>query len=407
MAITSGSDFEEVPFGGVLENSLVGIYMIGTDGTFHYANPKFCEITGYTAKELRENVGPLDLVHPEDVESSARELSALFTGEATTVTTAHRAVRKDGTVINFEVVGNRAMIDDQPVIVGTLADTTERVLADRELSNYRYRLEQIVAERTAELQAVNRELNTFTYSASHDLRTPVRSVLGFGQALLDEYGDRLGDRGLDYLNRVLKAGQRMTELIDDLLSLSRVTQATLEFMPVDLSAIVRAIAAELREQSPDRAVTFDIQDGVTVTGDPHLLRVVIDNLLINAWKYASERAETRIEFGSVLDGEHCRCFVRDNGVGFDMAYVDKLFRPFQRLHSPTEFEGTGIGLATVRRIVERHRGRVWARGVVDEGAEFWFEIPVSGEGPLPPMNNDYYDDEIPDMGIDLPPSSGS
>ncbi len=405
MATTSAGDFEAVPFSGILEHSLVGIYAIGDHGKFSYTNPKFSEITGYTAEELR-SMGPLDVVHPEDIESVSGEIASLFSGETTTVTTAHRAVRKDGTVINFEVIGNRVMIDGRPMIVGTLADTTEKVLADQELRNYRYHLEQVVTERTAELRAVNRELNTFTYSASHDLRAPVRSVLGFGQALMEEYGHRLDDQGLDYLNRILKAGRLMTELIDDLLSLSRVTRATLEFVPVDLTAIVRAIASDLQEHAPDRSVVFDIQDGVTAKGDPHLLRVVMDNLLANAWKYTGGRDQAHIEFGSVVHGEYLRCFVRDNGVGFDMAYADRLFQPFQRLHSPAEFEGNGIGLATVRRIVERHLGTAWGQAALDEGAEFWFEIPLDGAGPLPRMNStDNY--EVSHMGISPPPSSGA
>lgn len=405
MATTPASNFEVVPFSGILEYSLVGIYAIDGDGNFFYANPKLCEITGYAAQEL-EGKGPLDVVHPEDVETVAKELASLFTGEATTVTTAHRAIHKDGAVYNFEVIGNRVVIDGRPVVVGTLADTTEKVRADQELQNYRDHLEQVVAERTAELRAVNRELNAFTYSASHDLRAPVRSVLGFGEALKEEYSDRLDDQGLDYLNRILKAGRLMTELIDDLLSLSRVTQATLEFVPVDLTAIARTIASELQEHSPDRSVVFDIQDGVAAKGDPHLLRVVMDNLLGNAWKYTSGRTEAHIEFGSVVHGEHRRCFVRDNGVGFDMTYADRLFRPFQRLHSLGEFEGNGIGLATVRRIVERHLGTAWGQAALDEGAEFWFEIPLGGEGPLPPMSStDSYEDS--NMGLGRPPSSGA
>ena len=235
-------------------------------------------------------------------------------------------------------------------------------------------LEVRVTERTAELAAVNRELETFAYSVSHDLRAPLRSMDGFSQALLEDYADNLDDQGQDYLNRVRAASQRMGQLIDDLLKLSRITRSELHYAPVDLCDLARTIAMELAQREPEREVTFVIGEGMVAHGDARLLRVVLENLFDNAWKFTSKRACARVELGVTRAGSQVAYFVRDNGAGFDMAYADRLFGPFQRLHSGTEFEGNGIGLATVQRVITRHGGRIWAEGAVGEGATFYFTI---------------------------------
>ena len=226
-----------------------------------------------------------------------------------------------------------------------------------------------------DLEEANRELEAFTYSVSHDLRAPLRSIEGFSQILLEDHVDQLGEEGEDYLGRVRVASRRMALLIDDLLELSRVSRRPLRREPVDLSAQTREIAAELGKSQPERAVEFVIADGLTANGDVGLLRVALENLLGNSWKFTSREERGRIEFGStVLEGGGRVYFVRDNGVGFDEAYAGKLFGAFQRLHGPDQFEGTGIGLATVQRIVRRHGGRVWAEGEVGEGATFFFTL---------------------------------
>jgi light-regulated signal transduction histidine kinase (bacteriophytochrome) len=213
---------------------------------------------------------------------------------------------------------------------------------------------------------------------SHDLRAPLRSIDGFSQALLEDYATVLDLRGKDYLSRVRGATQRMAELIEDLLQLSRVGRAELHREELNLSALVKSVADELARRSPERHVTMSMEPAVRVVGDSRLLRVLLENLLGNAWKFTAKTADARVEFG-VECGESARVYyVRDNGAGFDMTYANKLFQPFQRLHTEREFAGTGIGLATVYRIVDRHGGRVWAEGAVGEGATIRFTLPVSG-----------------------------
>ncbi len=238
-------------------------------------------------------------------------------------------------------------------------------------------LEGRVAERTARLEDANKELQAFCYSVSHDLRAPLRAIDGFSKALLEDFDDRLDDDGRDYLRRVRTASQRMGELIDDLLALSRVARDEMTRGPVDLSALAGRVADGLRAAHPGRAVEVVLEPGLRADGDADLLRVALENLLGNAWKYTGRHATARIEFGSLPHGGGKAYYVRDDGAGFDPAYADKLFQPFQRLHRPDEFEGHGIGLATVQRVVHRHGGRVWAEGAVERGATFFFTLGES------------------------------
>jgi len=228
--------------------------------------------------------------------------------------------------------------------------------------------------------AANRELEAFSYSVSHDLRAPLRSIDGFSLALLDDYQNLLDDQGRDYLRRVRGATQRMAQLIDDLLKLSRLTRGELNLAVVDLSALAGRVAAELRKSQPDRRVTFRIAKGLTARCDSHLLKVVLENMLGNAWKFTGKKERAIIEFGATEAGGTITYFVRDNGAGFDMAYSEKLFATFQRLHLEKEFPGTGIGLSLVQRIIRRHGGSVWAEGAVGLGATFYFTLNPSHRG---------------------------
>jgi two-component system, NtrC family, sensor kinase len=243
--------------------------------------------------------------------------------------------------------------------------------------------QELAATRAAlvdELERKNRELEAFSYSVSHDLRAPLRSIDGFSQALIEDYADRLDPKGHNYLQRVRAAAQRMGELIDDLLELSRVGRAELSFTPVDLSEIARQVVAELQRADPDRQVSMAIEEGLIADADSRLMRVALENLFGNAWKFTTQAAAPHIIF-RCEDTEHGPAFVvRDNGAGFDMSYAAKLFRPFQRLHGATEFPGTGIGLATVHRIIDRHGGRVWADGAVGRGAAISFSMPQQRSG---------------------------
>ncbi|MEJ2210295.1 MAG: ATP-binding protein [Anaerolineae bacterium] len=248
-----------------------------------------------------------------------------------------------------------------------------------QVQRYATRLEDLVAERTAELRAVNQELEAFAYSVSHDLRAPLRSIDGFGQALLEDYGRDLDGTAHDYVRRMCAASQRMGGLIDDLLHLSRLTRREMHRQVVNLSVLASSVARELRAAEPHRRVHMVVAGGLTAYGDPGLLRILLENLLGNAYKFTARHATARIEFGAAQEEGETVYFVRDDGAGFDMAYADKLFGAFQRLHRVTEFEGAGIGLATVQRIVHRHGGRVWAQGAVEQGATFYFTL-ASREG---------------------------
>ncbi len=266
----------------------------------------------------------------------------------------------------------------QPVAEGIFIlskDITHEKEMENELRSHRDRLEELVTQRTAQLEAANKELEAFSYSVSHDLRAPLRSIDGFSQALLEDYAGQLDGQGKDFLRRVRAASQHMAALIDDLLMLARVTRAELRSETVNLSSIAQSVADELRKAAPDRQVEFYIASELFVHGDPQLLRVVMDNLLGNSWKYTGRHAQARIEFGSLNGSRPKTYFVRDDGAGFEMAYVDKLFGAFQRLHGAKEFPGTGIGLATAQRIVHRHGGRIWAEGEVEKGATFYFTLP--------------------------------
>ena len=232
-----------------------------------------------------------------------------------------------------------------------------------------------------ELEMANRELEAFCYSVSHDLRAPLRGIDGFSQALLEDCGDQLPGDGRDYLDRVRNGVQRMGALIDDLLHLSHTTQAPMQHKVVDMTAMANEIVGELRDAEPDRQVEVHIADGMKAHGDPALLHLALANLLGNAWKYTGKRERAVIEFGLSREDGESLFYVRDNGAGFDMRYADMLFQPFQRLHKTDEFSGTGIGLATVQRVIQRHGGRIWAEAEVDKGASFFFTLPVRAMTP--------------------------
>jgi light-regulated signal transduction histidine kinase (bacteriophytochrome) len=259
------------------------------------------------------------------------------------------------------------------------AEIIDRQQAEQRAQDFNQDLQQAVIE----LKSVNKELETFSYSVSHDLRAPLRSIDGFSQALLEDCAEQLDETGQDYLRRIRAATQQMGQLIDDLLTLSRVIRSDMHRELVDLSRLADRISMDLQQAHPERRVEFMIGRGLIDRGDSRLLQVVLENLLNNAWKFTAKKAQAKIEFGVMLSEPgmiHPTYFVRDNGVGFDMAYISKLFSPFQRLHSVSEFPGNGIGLATVQRIVHRHGGQVWTEGLIEQGATFYFTLTTAEIG---------------------------
>jgi signal transduction histidine kinase len=278
--------------------------------------------------------------------------------------------RKDGQDIDVAVTVS-PIHDSRGNVVGAskvARDISERKRAEKELAS---------AKEAAE--TASREFEAFSYSVAHDLRSPLRGIDGFSQALLEDYSEKLDAEGRRYLEKVRESAQRMAHLIESLLMLARITQTDLKRGRVDLSAMARATAARLQSSQPQRDVELIVADGLTSSGDSRLLEIVLDNLLGNAWKFTGKRDEARIEFGCARDGGQPVFFVRDNGAGFDRSYASKLFGVFQRLHGQNEFEGTGIGLATVQRIIRRHGGRIWAEGEVDGGATFYFTLEQEGQ----------------------------
>jgi protein-histidine pros-kinase len=278
--------------------------------------------------------------------------------------------RKDGSEFPVEISLSPLETEEGLLVSSAIRDITDRKRSEQSLHEKNLQL----ASANTQLEATNKELEAFSYSVSHDLRAPLRAIDGFSQALLEDYSDKLDEEGKDTLTRVRAAAQRMAELIDNLLSLSQMTRSELIREDLDLTQIARAVAGELVETDPSRKVEFVIEEGLKANADPRLLRIVLENLFGNAWKFTSKNNYARIEFGSMRDNGMPAYFVRDDGAGFDMTYANKLFGAFQRLHKATEFKGTGIGLATVQRIIHRHGGRVWANGVIDKGATFFFTV---------------------------------
>jgi PAS domain S-box-containing protein len=336
------------------------------EGVITSWNPAAERIYGYSAEEI---IGqPITSLCPPGRFGEISEiLAALGRGERVVHFETERR-RKDGTIFPASVTISPIQ-DEHGALIGA-SSIARDVTEQQELRSM-----DELRRRSEDLDRANQSLEAFTYSVSHDLRAPLRAMGGYSAALLEEYGDVLGDVGQGYATRILAAGEQMAALIDDLLQLSRILRSEVRLETVDLGAEVARIAEDLQRDEPRRVVHFAIQRPVEVQADHKLIRTVLENLVGNAWKFTSLRDDALIEFGTTAtaDATVC-CYVRDNGAGFDPAYTDQLFQPFQRLHSAGEFPGSGIGLASVRTIVERHGGRAWAEGAVDEGATFHFTL---------------------------------
>jgi PAS domain S-box-containing protein len=338
-----------------------------------------CELYGVPHGFFKDRVEVWsEYVHPEDRGRVLDRLQAALRGECE-YAPEFRITWPDGT-IRIMKANSKVFFDKnhKPVrMVGTNIDITERKRAEEEIRQLNADLEQRVHERTEGLEAANKELESFSYSVSHDLRAPLRAVDGFSQVLLEDYESRLDDTGKDYLQRIRASASRMGELIDDMLQLSRISKVTLQRQQVDLHALALGIVDELRAREPHRSVELRVADPLQADADPHLIRIALENLLGNAWKFTSKMPQALIEVGQLSPPAPqvpAMFFVRDNGAGFDMAYNDKLFSAFQRLHRQEEFPGTGVGLATVARIIHRHGGEIRAEGAVGRGATFLFTL---------------------------------
>jgi len=361
----------------LMDTTEEGIYGVDTEGMCTFINRAALEMLGYKKPEDLIGRDMHSLIHhtlPDGThypkESCRVRLATLSGRMAHSDNEVHW--RADGTSFPIEYWSRPIKRDGQ--VIGTVVsfvNIAERKKSEEELRDYRERLEQLVQLRTSELETANRELEAFSYSVSHDLRAPLRAVDGFARAIMEDYANLLDETGNDYLQRIRRGAQNMSELIDNLLELSRISRAEIRRSDIDLTTLATHIAEELAASDTGHRVELEIEPGLVTEGDPRLIGVVLRNLLENAWKYTSKTTKRRIEFRSeILDGERV-FFIRDNGAGFDEKYIDKLFGAFQRLHG-AEFPGSGIGLATVSRILQKHGGRIWAEGKPGKGATFYF-----------------------------------
>lgn len=359
----------------IVDNAPLMVAYFDIQRRCRFANRRYADFFGFPdlgiiGKSLEEVIGAEAYRIAQDYWNRA------FAGEPVVFERAHAG--RDGKVQHLEVraVPHRAESGEISGCYAILADITERKLGEEALRQAHDQLEEKVRERTRELAALNRELEAYSYSVSHDLRGPLRAIDGFTHLLAEQLADRLDEETENYFARIRAAVQRMFWLIEDLLELGRASRKEINATEVDLSLCAREIMGDLEAEDGSRQVEWVIEEGIRAVGDRQLLRLLLQNLLENAWKYTRNRKTARIEFRTGVDADGRRTFrVSDNGAGFDMAHADKLFQPFQRLHSSRDFEGTGIGLATVARIVQRHGGEIHAEGRPNQGATFRFTLP--------------------------------
>ena len=388
----------------IFEQAADGIFIADAQGNFTDVNPSGCALSGYTRGEIL-CLNMRDMLREESKNIIPFRFQQMKTGQIVVV--EQRVPHKNGSLIDVEMTGR--MLPDgrfQGVVrdissrkraeekvqaaqielkrmfetadetrLALLSVAEDQKIAEEQIMRLNAELELRVKDRTAQLEAANQELEAFAYSVSHDLKAPLRTMSGFGFILEKDYSDKLDDEGRNYLTRIQEAARRMEQLINDLLNLSRVTRAPLTHQRVDLSGLAVEISTALKSSNPQRRVEFNIAPNMVVEGDPDLLKIVLENLLTNAYKFTGQCDVATIQVAMTEQSGRPAYFVRDNGAGFDMAYADKLFAPFQRLHGIQEFPGTGIGLVTVRRIITRHGGRIWPEAAVGEGATFYFTLP--------------------------------
>lgn len=355
----------------IVDHVFNGIVIVDVEThKFTFGNRAMGRLLGVPAEEIPQlGVG---MIHPlESLPYIKEQFAAITRGDITTVIDAP-ILHRDGSVRTADISAAVLNIKGRLSQIAVFHDTTERRKDEEKIRDLNAGLERRVEERTAQLEAANRELSAFSYSVSHDLRSPLRGIDGWSLALAEDCADDLNETGHGYLDRIRSEAQRMSLIIDNLLDLARVSRNEIARESVDLSSLAETVITRLRTNEPAREVESVIAPSLTVTGDPVLLEMLLENLLGNAWKFTAKSDAVRIEMGREQTPQGLAFFVRDNGAGFAMDDADKLFTPFNRLHKPSDFTGTGIGLATVQRIMIRHRGNVWAKAAVDQGATFYF-----------------------------------
>lgn len=401
----------EERFRQVVESAEEWVWEIDSSALYTYASPVVEKLLGYKPEEIVGKKHLYDLIHPDDHDATEKEILELFAKKKPFFRFLNRNVHKNGHIVWLSTSG-LPTIDEKGKLLGyrgTDVDITERKKAEEELAKHREHLEELIRERTAELEKrvseveqlnramvnlmedlrlsnenlettthqlgnANKELEAFSYSVSHDLRAPLRSVDGFSQILLEDYSDVLDEKGKHYLERARAGTQKMGQLIDDVLNLSRIGRQAMKMKKINMASIAREVYNSLEDEWKGRKVDFDVHKCPPAAADLNLIQIVFMNLLSNALKFTRNRKTAKIEVGSETKDEQTVFFVKDNGVGFNMKYADKLFSPFQRLHLVEEYEGTGIGLAIVQRIIHRHGGRIWVESEMDVGTTFYFTV---------------------------------
>ena len=357
-----------------LANSAFDGILVNQHGKHVFTNQRMADLIGVTVEDILGSSMEF-VVHPSELDNVRQRFKRRMIGQTEPMQYETLfANRKTNEPVPVEITAFISQWNGEPTGVVFVRDIRERKKIEAELNRYRQQLETLVSERTAELETAIQELESFSYSVSHDLRSPLRSIDGFSHLLLEDYSDKLDENGKDYIIRVRKAAQHMAQLIDDILLLSRVSRHKLNISDVNLSALANESITMLKELHPEREADINIEPNIITKGDQRLLKIVLDNLLGNAWKYTGKNGKANIELGHKNENKKTVYFVKDNGVGFDMQYAEKMFGPFQRLHTLDEFPGTGIGLATVKRIIQHHNGEIWAEGKLGQGATFYFTL---------------------------------
>jgi PAS domain S-box-containing protein len=368
----------EEKLNGFLESSPDAIVIVNKEGKIVVSNSHTERLLGYTPQELTGQTVAI-LVSERYRKVYLQQYAVFFAnrGDQMTATSLElSAIHKDGREFPIEICMKPLETEQGILVTSAIRDISQRKQTEQQVNRLHEQLEQ----RAAELEAANKELEAFSYSVSHDLRSPLQNIDGFSQVLLEDYADRLDNEGQEHLKHVRSSCQHMGEIIDALLALSKMMRTEMFRQKVDLSGLASQIADHLKATAPERAVEFVITKDLTADADPQLLGVVLENLLNNAWKFTSKQPRARIEVGSLLQSNGEQVFyVRDDGAGFDMVHAQNLFSPFKRLHKASDFQGTGIGLATVQRVIARHGGKIWASAAVDHGATFCFTLAVANK----------------------------